>query len=281
MGFIIAAAAIMVLGLGYALRAVLLVCREADGEETFFHRVLLPVPSVALSECSRQAECMFEMAQQSLEIAMGLFQQYHPVAAQAVRDRKRALDRYEEKLSRCIMQIPGCDLSEGEVLQRVKLNLTIGNIQSLGVCAVKLGRLAAKGEDLEGVLNEGDKRDLLVVSEAMGELISLLSEVYHTNDLAKLAQAQALKRVITGLLIQLKTSVVVCLKNETISADACYIRSCVYTDCEAVLEIAQRIQSGMERTALSHWKRRSQKDAMTDGEADQTALAQYAIKYSI
>ena len=41
---------------------------------------------------------------------------------------------------------------------------------------MKLEKLAAKGAALEVFLSEADKRDLLVVSEAMGELMSLLSE---------------------------------------------------------------------------------------------------------
>ena len=41
------------------------------------------------------------------------------------------------------------------------------------------------------------------------------------------------------------------------------------------------IQSGMERTGLARWKKKSLKEEWTCGEADQTALAQYAIKYSI
>lgn len=281
MGFIIVAAIILVAGLWYALRAVFLVCRRTEDEDALFDQVLLSVPSVALSECSRQAESMFETARQSLELAMELFQQYQPAMAQAVRDKKRELDRYEEKLSGYITRIPGSDLSKEEVLQQVKLNLTIGNIQALGACAVKLEKLAAKGAALEVFLSEEDKRDLLVVSEAMGELMSLLSEAYHTNDLEKLPQTQALKKVITGLLLQLKTSVVVCLKNGTISADACYVLSCVYMDCEDILELTQMIQSGMERTGLARWKKRSLKEELTNGEADQTALAQYAIKYSI
>lgn len=281
MGFIIVAAIILVAGLWYALRAVFLVCRKTEDEDALFDQVLLSVPSVALSECSRQAESMFETARQSLELAMELFQQYQPAMAQAVRDKKRELDRYEERLSGYITRIPGSDLSKEEVLQQVKLNLTIGNIQALGACAVKLEKLAAKGAALEVFLSEEDKRDLLVVSEAMGELMSLLSEAYHTNDLEKLPQTQALKKVITGLLLQLKTSVVVCLKNGTISADACYVLSCVYMDCEDILELTQMIQSGMERTGLARWKKRSLKEELTNGEADQTALAQYAIKYSI
>lgn len=281
MGFIIVAAIILVAGLWYALRAVFLVCRKTEDEDALFDQVLLSVPSVALSECGRQAEYMFETARQSLELAMGQFQQYQPEAAQAVQEKKRELDRYEEKLSGYITRIPGRDLSKEEVLQQVKLNLTIGNIQALGACAVKLEKLAAKGAALEVFLSEEDKRDLLVVSEAMGELMSLLSEAYHTNDLEKLPQTQALKKVITGLLLQLKTSVVVCLKNGTISADACYVLSCAYMDCEDILELTQMIQSGMERTGLARWKKRSLKEELTGGEADQTALAQYAIKYSI
>lgn len=281
MGFIIVAAIILVAGLWYALRAVFLVCRKTEDEDALFDQVLLSVPSVALSECGRQAEYMFETARQSLELAMGQFQQYQPEAAQAVQEKKRELDRYEEKLSGYITRIPGSDLSKEEVLQQVKLNLTIGNIQALGACAVKLEKLAAKGAALEVFLSEEDKRDLLVVSEALRELMSLLSEAYHTNDLEKLPQTQALKKVITGLLLQLKTSVVVCLKNGTISADACYVLSCVYMDCEDILELTQMIQSGMERTGLARWKKRSLKEELTGGEADQTALAQYAIKYSI
>ena len=281
MGFIIVAAIILVAGLWYALRAVFLVCRKTEDEDALFDQVLLSVPSVALSECGRQAEYMFETARQSLELAMGQFQQYQPEAAQAVQEKKRELDRYEEKLSGYITRIPGSDLSKEEVLQQVKLNLTIGNIQALGACAVKLEKLAAKGAALEVFLSEEDKRDLLVVSEALRELMSLLSEAYHTNDLEKLPQTQALKKVITGLLLQLKTSVVVCLKNGTISADACYVLSCVYMDCEDILELTQMIQSGMERTGLARWKKRSLKEELTGGEADQTALAQCAINYSI
>lgn len=281
MGFIIVAAIILVAGLWYALRAVFLVCRKTEDEDALFDQVLLSVPSVALSECGRQAEYMFETARQSLELAMGQFQQYQPEAAQAVQEKKRELDRYEEKLSGYITRIPGSDLSKEEVLQQVKLNLTIGNIQALGACAVKLEKLAAKGAALEVFLSEEDKRDLLVVSEALRELMSLLSEAYHTNDLEKLPQTQALKKVITGLLLQLKTSVVVCLKNGTISADACYVLSCVYMDCEDILELTQMIQSGMERTGLARWRKKSLKEELADEEADQTALAQYAIKYSI
>ena len=281
MGFIIAAAIIMVLGLWYALRAVFLVCRKTEDEDALFDQILLSVPSVALSECSRQAEYMFETARQSLELALGLFQKYRPAMVQAVREKKRELDHYEEKLSGYITKIPGCDLSKEELLQRMKLDLTIGNMQALGACAVKLEKLAARGEELEVFLSEEDKRDLLVVSEAIGELIGLLAVAHRTDDLEKLTQTQALKKVITGLLLQLKTSVVVCLKNGTISADACYVLSCVYMDCEDVLEIAQMIQSGVERTGLARWKKKGLKEELTNRDADRTALAQYAIKYSI
>ena len=66
MGFIVAAATIMVLGLLWALRAVFLVCRDAGEEDTLFDQVLLAVPTAALSECSRQAESMFETAEAGL-----------------------------------------------------------------------------------------------------------------------------------------------------------------------------------------------------------------------
>ena len=64
MGFIIVAAIILVAGLWYALRAVFLVCRKTEDEDALFDQVLLSVPSVALSECGRQAEYMFETARQ-------------------------------------------------------------------------------------------------------------------------------------------------------------------------------------------------------------------------
>ncbi len=48
-----------------------------------------------------------------------------------------------------------------------------------------------------------------MVSEAMEELVHLLALAYHTGDLEAVPQAQALKKVIVGLLLQLKTSVVV------------------------------------------------------------------------
>lgn len=281
MGFIVVAAVIMVLGLLYALRAVFLVCQGTEDKTAFFDQVLLSVPMVALSECARQAEAMLETARKSLETALGLFQQYRPEAAQAVREKQWELDRYEEKLSGYLAKIPSCDLSEEDVLNRVKLDLTIGSIQALGSCAVKLEKLAARGAALGLSLSEEDQRDLLVVSEAMGELIRLLAEAYHTNEREKFPQIQALKKVISSLLLQLKTSVVVCLKNSTISADACYLLSCVYMDCEDVLEIAQMIQSGVERTAFSRQKKISLNEKLDRGEADQTALAQYAIKYSI
>ena len=281
MGFIVAAATIMVLGLLWALRAVFLVCRDAGEEDTLFDQVLLAVPTAALSECSRQAESMFETAEAGLKMALELFQQYDSAKAQMVLAKKRELDQYEEQLSACIAKIPGHALSEEEVRQRVKLNLTIGNIQALGTCAVKLKKLAEEGEEMEVLLTEADRRDLLVVSEAMEELVHLLALAYHTGDLEAVPQAQALKKVIVGLLLQLKTSVVVCLKNGTISADACYVLSCVYMDCEDVLEIAQMIQGGIERTAPARRKKRSLREELTHGDADQTALVQYAIKYSI
>ena len=122
MGFIVAAATIMVLGLLWALRAVFLVCRDAGEEDTLFDQVLLAVPTAALSECSRQAESMFETAEAGLKMALELFQQYDSAKAQMVLAKKRELDQYEEQLSACIAKIPGHALSEEEVRQRVKLN---------------------------------------------------------------------------------------------------------------------------------------------------------------
>lgn len=280
MGWIAAAVAIMVAGLLYALRAVFLVCWDTEESTTLFHRVLLSVPTAALSECSRQAEEMFSTAENGLSQALGLFQWYRPAAALAVREGKEKLDQYEENLKDYLTQIPGCNLSEDEVRQRVKLNLTIGNIHSLGTCAVKLKKLAEKGREKEIELTEMDRRDLLVVTEAIMELLRLLAEDYRDGTQKNASQMQALRKVLTDLLLQMKTGVVVCLKNGTITPDVCYILSCVYMDCEDVMEVVQMIQSGIARTVRSQ-KQKKRKEEWSDGEADQAAIARYAIKYSI
>lgn len=281
MGFITVAGIILGLGLLYALRAVFRVCRETGEHDPLFDRVLISVPTVALSECSRQAEQMMKTAGESLRIALDLFQRYDPEGVKAVQEGKRELDRYEETLSGYLSRIPGCDLSEEEVRERMKLDLTIGNIQSLGACAVKLEKLAAKGKEKEVTLTEADRRDLLVVTEAIMELLQLLVECYRVRGAENDGKIQALQKVINGLLLQLKTSVVVCLKNGTISPDACYILSCVYMDCGDVLEFVQMIQLGMERTGQKWRRQKYAKEKLPHEESDQVVFNQYAIKYSI
>lgn len=281
MGLITVAGIILGLGLLYALRAVFRACRETGGDDPLFDRVLMSVPTAALSECSRQAEQMMKTAEESLRVALGLFQRYDPAGVKAVREGKRELDRYEKTLSGYLSRIPGCDLSEEEVGERMKLNLTIGNIQSLGACAVKLEKLAAKGKETEVMLTEADRRDLLVVTEAIMELLQLLEERYRVGVVETDGKIQALQKVINSLLLQLKTSVVVCLKNGMISPDACYILSCAYMDCEDVLEIVQMIQLGMKRTGRNRPKQKYAKEKVPHEESDQVVFNQYAIKYSI
>lgn len=166
--------------------------------------LLLRSPSVAISECDNYTVKMGKLANETLNMAIGLMEHYDEKVARAVLENEDMLDRFEDSLGTYLVKLSPRALS-GEDSRRIsKMLHTIGDFERLGDHAVNLLHTAEEMHNKGITFSAPAAKEMKVLTAAVREILSLTTEAYVHNDISLAARVEPLEEVIDNLTAEIK-----------------------------------------------------------------------------
>ena len=202
---------------------------------------LLATPAVALSRCTEVAETMARIAMDAMKTACASVKNYDAKVAQAVRETEDEVDQYEDMLGTYLVKLGGSDLSGADSRQAVKLLHLIGDFERISDHAVNVLESAEEMQNKGLEFSEHAKKELSVLTAAVGEVMDLALEAFLNNDPVRAAQVEPLEEVVDTLKEQLRTRHILRLQKGECTIELGFVWSDLLTNLERVADHCSNI----------------------------------------
>ena len=210
----------------------------------FLDERLLKTPAVAVNEADAMTVKMANIARDSINSAIDLFDNYTEKQAQEVIRGEDELDKYEDKLGSFLVQLSASSLSDRDSRHVSKLLHTIGDLERLGDHAVQLQKNAEEIYDKKLVFTANAQQQLQTIAAAITEILDLTTRCFENNDISLARHVEPLEQVIDALIAQAKTKHI-----ERLQAGRCTIQTgFVLSD---ILSNYQRISDHCSNVAVA------------------------------
>lgn len=175
---------------------------EAAGQEDQFKILdarFLATPSFAIEQCMSLTRKMAEMAEDTMNRAMSLFENYSQEQAQLVEQQEDMLDRYDDKLSSYLGQLNSQNLSTKEGQSVSTLMHCINDFERIGDHALNLMEIAGQMQKKEMEFSKKAKGEMAVFGAAVTDILNRSVKAFVNNDPELAATVEPLEEVIDDL----------------------------------------------------------------------------------
>ena len=243
---------------------------------------LLATPSVAILRCQEVAETMARISMDALKASCHLLETYDPKAAQAVRETEEEADQYEDMLGTYLVKMGGADLSASDSHMTAKLLHLIGDFERISDHAVNVVESAEEMKNKGLSFSSSAKRELSVLTAAVGEVMDLALEAFLRDDPALAAQVEPLEQVIDALKEQLRTRHILRLQRGECTIELGFVWSDLLTNLERVADHCSNIAGCVIEMSHDSLGVHEYLDAVkAGGTGFRRAYENYAEKYAL
>ena len=243
---------------------------------------LLATPSVAISECDALANQMSAMAADTLKDTLALLDRFDEAAAQNILSAENTLDRYEDELGTCLVQLSSKRLSEEDSLKVSKTLHAIGDFERLGDHAVNLLRAVRELHSKGLHFSDPARRELAVLRGAILEILSLAGLAYRDNDLLTAMEVEPLEQRIDQLVDELKGKHIKRLQSGECSIELGFILSDILNNLERVSDHCSNIAVAVIELAHSSFDTHKYLSGIrSDNERYKESFALFSLKYQL
>ena len=197
---------------------------------------LLSTPAVAIGRCMEVAETMARISMDAMKTACQTVKQYDPKAAQAVRETEQEADQYEDILGTYLVKLGSSDLSGTDSRQSSKLLHLIGDFERISDHAVNVVESAEEMRNKSLAFSAQARRELDVLTAAVGEVMDLTLEAFLKNDPALARKVEPLEQVVDTLKEQLRTRHILRLQKGECTIELGFVWSDLLTSLERVAD---------------------------------------------
>ena len=180
--------------------------KEEEHPKHLLDERLLSTPSVAIAECDRLTNRMAEMAQATLMKAFAVSRSYDDAISDSIIDDENELDRYEDELGTLLVHLSSQQLSANDSIRVSKMLHAIGDFERLGDHALNIRETAKELHDKSAHFSEEAQREMLTLTDALEEILTIATEAYCTNDVKRAYRVEPLEEVIDDLVATIKTN---------------------------------------------------------------------------
>lgn len=170
-------------------------------------------PSVAINECSSLTKRMASLARDNLFAAMNMFNKYDRKEADKIIKHESELDTYEDRLGTYLVHLSTQSISQQDSRRIAKMLHAIGDFERLGDHAVNILKVAEEMHDKKMVFSNEANADLLVLTNAIDEILLNTISAYKGNDLELASRIEPLEQIIDGLTAEIKAKHIERLQN--------------------------------------------------------------------
>ncbi len=210
-----------------------LVREKADEHPVgYLDELLLATPSVAVVESKRQIVKMAELSRDTLIDAITMLDGYSDEEAERIIANEDLIDTYEDTIGSYLVKLSACELSEHDAGDISKLLLSIGDFERLGDHALNILYAAREMHEKGLSFSEQAKRELVSVTAAMKEIITITVDSFDRSDLELAAKVEPLEQVIDGLIATANARHIERLKKGKCTIELGFILADVLNNCQ-------------------------------------------------
>lgn len=272
---------------GILVRLVTWTVPEQKGEA---HPELAPVvldarlyasPSVAIGQARKAVEQMAEVGRMNQRNAVEILLLHNGEDIQLAEQREDVVDKLDVAVTNYLVDMTELELSEAESRDVTMLLNFVTEFERIGDYAINVVERSGEVFDKEIRFSESARRELHVLSDAVGEIFDLTIAAFSHNDMEEAAKVEPLEETVDMICETLRERHIRRLKEGSCNIEAGIIFLEVLTDYERISDhcsnVAARLLSLDEDEMDMHTLRRSL-HAGSETRYDQ-AVKRYQEKY--
>lgn len=221
---------------------------ESDVEKTHAEKVLaildsrfLEMPSYAVEQ-SRSAACsMAELAEESINLAMELLNNYDEAKAKRVVELEDEIDVFEDHIGSYLIKASSKNLSVADSHTASVILHCIGDLERISDHARNIKEAAQEMYEKKLEFSDTAKEELAVFKSAIHDIVKLTTLSFLENDLTLATQVEPLEEVIDRLNDELKQRHVKRLRIGKCTIELGFILSDITTDLERISDHCSNI----------------------------------------
>ena len=182
------------------------VIKDDDQKEefVFLDERLIKTPSIALEECSNLVKKMVRIAQNSVEQAISLIDNYSDDAVKIIADNEEQLDMFEDKLGTFLVKLSHQEVQDSDSKEIFKMLHAISDIERLGDHACNISDLIVGLHEKNIVFSDDAKDEITVLCNAIHEVVELMASSLETSDLTTAVEVEPLEETIDLIVARMK-----------------------------------------------------------------------------
>ncbi|MBR4079164.1 MAG: Na/Pi cotransporter family protein [Christensenellaceae bacterium] len=165
---------------------------------------LLDTPGVAVARATEVTGLMAGISTEALLKSLDLAENYDVKLADEIRELEDKADKMEDALGTYLVKLSSQSMNEKDSEQITKLLHIIGDYERISDHAVNIVESAEELTDKKIEFSVEAQKELLVLRNALREILALTCEAYTENDLSKAAQVEPIEQVVDDLMDQIK-----------------------------------------------------------------------------
>ena len=165
---------------------------------------LLTTPAVALAQAQRLTVETALMAQESFNMAVGLLEKWDDKVAAQVRALEKTIDKHEDALGTYLVKLSNLNLTEAENRELTIMLHSISDFERISDHAVGIIISTENANQKSNVLSDNARRELVRMSEAVSEALSLCIASFSTKNLEAARRIEPLEEVVDRMSDMLK-----------------------------------------------------------------------------
>lgn len=181
-----------------------------DDEEVLYPELaaldkkLMGVPAVAFGEITKVAVIMAETAKDNLVRSLEQFKKYDQKRAEKIAADEDRLDTFTDKADNYLIELSSSIENETDKRQRSVLMQCIRDVERIGDYATNFDEMAKKAHDEELSFSESANRELVILIDAIMEILRLTIEALGTENEYIIRRIEPLEEVIDDMVLLLK-----------------------------------------------------------------------------
>lgn len=201
----------------------------------------LDKPSYAIEQSRGVAITMGALAQESMEVAMGLLVSYDEEKADYVVELEDTVDRFEDHLGTYLVKLSSRNLSEKDSRTLNTILHSIGDFERISDHARNVME-AAREMHVKGLeFSEKAQEELEVLGCAVQDILQIAMQSFAEEDIRLATQAEPLEDVIDELTLEMKQRHVKRLREGKCTIELGFILSDIMTNYERVSDHCSNI----------------------------------------
>ena len=201
----------------------------------------LETPSYAVEQSRAVAMVMAGLAEESMNVAMNLLENYSEEAAQRVKHLEEKVDVFEDQLGSYLVKLSPRVLSEKDSHTLSTILHCIGDFERISDHALNIMECAQEMHDKELEFSEKAKKELLVFRRAVHDILNITMLSFREDNLEMARQVEPLEEVIDGLGLDIKQRHIKRLRKGKCTIELGFVLTDITTNFERVSDHCSNI----------------------------------------